>query len=69
MSRSAPEFRSGAEGPREQVFAGVGAEVLRRLEEYGVYEELAGTSATGDATHSLAEQIVTVDRGALFTGK
>ncbi|MFJ9820351.1 FAD-dependent oxidoreductase [Streptomyces sp. NPDC101151] len=53
----------------EQVVAGVGAEVLQRLKDYDVYEELAGTSAEGDATHALADRIVTVDRDArLNTG-
>ncbi|AOR30378.1 hypothetical protein BFF78_04300 [Streptomyces fodineus] len=32
----------------EEVVAGIGAEVLRRLEEYEVYEELAGTSTEGE---------------------
>jgi 2-polyprenyl-6-methoxyphenol hydroxylase-like FAD-dependent oxidoreductase len=46
---------------REQVVAGIGAEVLDQLRQYGVYQELAGTSRDGDASRSLAEKIVTVE--------
>ncbi|GAA1879575.1 FAD-dependent oxidoreductase [Streptantibioticus ferralitis] len=49
---------------REQVVAGVGAEILLRLRRRGVYQELAATSANGDATRSLAEKTVSVDHDA-----